>query len=111
MPTWLWIVIAVVVVLLVLALAFLAVRKGREKRVEKKRGEAHELRLEAEDRLAQAGRREAVAEQEAERARRERAAAQDAIVRAEDVDPDVPDSGADESTRGGGRGARRLRDR
>ena len=102
--------IAVAVVLLVLALVLLVVRKGREKRVEKKRSEAEELRLEADDRFEQAGRREAIAEQEAERARRERAVAEDAIERANDVDPDLPDYDRNESERGGRRGARRLRD-
>jgi hypothetical protein len=41
--------------------------------------------------MGTAGEREAAAKQEAERARREREAAEDALRRADDVDPDVPD--------------------
>jgi hypothetical protein len=122
MPTWLWILIAVVaVILLVLLLLFLT--KGREKLHERKRSQADELRLEADRRLQQAGRREGVARQEAERAgeqqaeaermqreaearraraqreeqegRRERVEAEDAARRAEEIDPEAPDPGDD----------------
>ncbi len=41
--------------------------------------------------MGTAGRREATAKQEVEHARREREAADDALRRADDVDPDVPD--------------------
>lgn len=91
METWVWILIVVAVVLVVLAIAYFAMKKGRERKVEKKREEATSLRQDAEQRLAVSGQREARAQQEAENAARERAAAEENIRRAEDVDPDVPD--------------------
>ena len=109
MPTWVWILIAVAAVVIVV-LAFLpALRKGRERRLEKKRTESHELRQEAEQRLSRAGEQEALGQQQIERARRERAAAEDAVVRAEDLDPDAPDD-PDRSPTGDGQGTERLRD-
>jgi uncharacterized protein HemX len=89
METWMWIVIAVVAVLVVAGVAFLVVQRSGERKVEQKREEAEGLRHEAEERRAQAGRREATAEQEARRAERERAASEDALSRADEIDPDV----------------------
>ena len=87
--TWVWIALAVAAVVII-ALVLLGQRRARERRVEKQREEAGQLREEAQERLGTAGQREAVAQQEAERARREREAAEQAIRRADDVDPDVP---------------------
>ena len=119
MPTWLWIVIAVIL----LVLLILSLTKGREKLHERKRSQADELRLEADRRLQQPGRREGAARQETERAsaqqaeaermqreaearrararreeqegRQERAEAEDAARRAEEIDPEAPDPGDD----------------
>ena len=53
------------------------------------------LRSSAEERYAEAGRREAAAEQEALRARRAREAADNAIRRADEVDPDIESGDVD----------------
>ena len=87
--TWLWVVLAIAAIVVV-AVVLLGATKGRQRRVEKKREEAAELRQEAQERVSGAGRREAVAQQEAERARREREAAEEAARRADEIDPDVP---------------------
>jgi predicted Holliday junction resolvase-like endonuclease len=94
MSPWVWIVLAVGVILVVV-LAAIVWKGSRDRQLEEDRAEAAELRTEAEERYAEAGRREATAEQEALRARREREAADDAIRRAEDVDPDVDLGDAD----------------
>ena len=94
MPTWAWILIAAGVVLIVV-LAFMAWRRGRNRQVEQHRAEASVLRSSAEERYAEAGRREAAAEQEALRARRAREAADDAIRRADEVDPDIESDDVD----------------
>ena len=122
MPTWLWILIAVIAVIL-LVLLLVSLTKGREKLDDRKRSQAEELRLEADRRLQQAGRREGTARQEAERASeqqaeaermqreaearrararreeeegsRERVEAEEAARRAEEIDPDAPDPGDD----------------
>jgi Sec-independent protein translocase protein TatA len=109
MPTWIWILIAVAAVVILALLILPALRKSRERRLEKKRGEARELRQEAEQRLSRAGEQEALGQQQIERARRERSAAENAVVHAEDVDPDAPDD-PDRSPTGDGPGARRLPD-
>jgi flagellar biosynthesis/type III secretory pathway M-ring protein FliF/YscJ len=88
MPTWAWILIAVGAIVFVVGVV-LANKRARDRQLEQSRAEASELRQEAEERYSEAGRREAVAEQEALRARREREAADEALRRAEDVDPDV----------------------
>ena len=75
MSTWVWIVIAVAAALIVLVALFFALTRGRERRLERKRGRADELRLEAGQRLSRAERREAAARQEAERVEHERAEA------------------------------------
>jgi flagellar biosynthesis/type III secretory pathway M-ring protein FliF/YscJ len=74
METWVWVVIAVAAVLVLIAL-FFALTRGRERRFERKRARADELRQEAGQRLSQAERREAAARQEAERVEHERAEA------------------------------------
>jgi hypothetical protein len=89
--TWVWIVIAVAVLVVLVLLFALRGRMG-SRRVERKREHADELRHEARQRMGSAGEREATAQQEAERARREREAAEDALRRADEVDPDVPDA-------------------
>jgi hypothetical protein len=122
MPTWLWI-LAAVIALILLVLLILSLKKGREEAHERKRTQADELRLEADRRLQQAGRREGAARQEAERAseqeaeaermqreaearraraqreeqegRRARVEAEDTARRAEEIDPDAPDPGDD----------------
>lgn len=88
MPSWAWIVVVAGAVLVV-ALGLLVWWRGRNRQVEEQRAEASELRAAAEERYAEAGRREAAAEQEALRARRAREAADDAIRRADDIDPDI----------------------
>jgi flagellar biosynthesis/type III secretory pathway M-ring protein FliF/YscJ len=103
--TWVWILI-VAAVILILVIAFFAVRKGSERKVEKKREEADSLRHEAQERLAVSGEREARAEQEAERAARERAVAREQIQRAEDVDPDVPNVDREDDDSGARRAER-----
>ena len=90
MDTWIWIVIAVVALLVLVAL-FARMRGGGDRKLEKQREEARELRREAQQRMGAAGQKEAAAEQEAELARRQREAAEDAMRRANEVDPDVPD--------------------
>ena len=92
MPTWLWIIIGIAAFVILVAVAFSAVRTTRERRMMRKRTQAQELRGEAQSRLARAGEREAVAQQEMERARRERGAAEEAGQRAADIDPNMPDA-------------------
>ena len=79
-----------VVVLVALAMRLRGNTGAR--RLDKKRAEAGGLREEAQQRLGTAGQREAAAKQEAEWARREPEAAEDALRRADDVDPNDPDS-------------------
>jgi type II secretory pathway pseudopilin PulG len=90
MDTWVWIVIAAVAIL-VLVVALTVRRNTGARRLGKKRAEAGGLRQEAQQHMGTAGRREAAAKQEVEGARREREAAEDALRRADDVDPDVPE--------------------
>jgi hypothetical protein len=59
------------------------------------------LRREAGDRFAEAGRREATACQEERRAKLERVAAEDALQRADEIDPELADAGlADDAAPG-----------
>jgi hypothetical protein len=88
MDTSAWIILAVVVALVVVGAAF-ALTRGRSRRVESRREEAGVLRERAQVRAAQAERNEAVAEEKALEARREREAAEATARRADDVDPDV----------------------
>jgi hypothetical protein len=100
------VIIAIVVGALVLiALFAIAARRGRERKLETRRSEAAEHRLEAEVRGARADRQEAGAEERAARAKREQALAQEQAARARqerglaeerherarDIDPDVDD--------------------
>ena len=87
MDTWLIIVIVVVAVI-VLAALVLALRRAQGARLEKRRGEAQELRSEAGERQRRAQEREALAEEQAERARKEREAAEARMERADEIDPD-----------------------
>ena len=108
MPTWLWIVIGIAAFVVLVAIALPVGRRARDRRVAQKRTQAQELRDEAQRRLATAGQREAVAQQQTERARRERGAAEEAARRAADVDPDVPDAPAAPRETGETSGARRA---
>ena len=88
MDTWVWIVIIAAAVIVVLLLLWAATR-GRQRRLETKRLEAGELRQEAELRARRADERQALAEEQAEAARRERVEAESRLERADQVDPDV----------------------
>jgi flagellar biosynthesis/type III secretory pathway M-ring protein FliF/YscJ len=88
MDTWL-IVVIVIVAVVVLALLAWAATRGRERRIESKRAEAGELRQEAQSRAQRADERQALAEEQAEQARRERLEAESRLERADDVDPDT----------------------
>lgn len=91
MDTLVWIVIAVLAIVGLVIVALILRRNTGARRRDRKRAEAGELRQEAQQRMGTAGQREAAAKQELEGARRERDAADDALRRADDVDPDVPD--------------------
>lgn len=97
MDTWVWIVIAAVALAVLVLLVAVFRRNTGTRQLDKKRAQAGELRQEAQQRMGTAGEREAVATQETERARREREAAGEALRRADDVDPDVPDVPDDEA--------------
>lgn len=102
MDTWLWIVL-VVIAIGILAAVVVGATRGRERRLEAKRGEANVLRdraavrgeqahrgeQEAEAEAREAQRRQQLSEESAEEARREREAAQETAARADEVDPDV----------------------
>jgi hypothetical protein len=104
-------VIAIVIAaLLVLALVMLVAKRGRERRLDAKRGEAHELRRDAEVTRAQADRTRAEADERAARARQEEAAAREQAAVADErsreaqeghseadrIDPDVKQDDADD---------------
>jgi FtsZ-interacting cell division protein ZipA len=86
--TWI-IVIVVVAVIVLLALAFAVL--GRNRRLEKRREQAAGLREEAQTRSRSAKQAELAAEEHAQKAQRERKAADQAGARAHEVDPDVDD--------------------
>jgi flagellar biosynthesis/type III secretory pathway M-ring protein FliF/YscJ len=86
-----WVVIAAGAIVVLIAVALILWRNTGTRRLEKKRAQAGELRQEAQRRMGTAGQREAAARQEMKGARREREAAEDALRRADDVDPDVPE--------------------
>ena len=88
MDTWLIIVI-VMAAILVLGLALVAWRRGKERRLESKRGEAQELRSAAEVQAHRAETRATTAQEEAEKAERERAEAREQARRADELDPEV----------------------
>ena len=91
MSSWVWIVVVVVAIVIVGGLALTLRRNTGSRKLARQRAEAAELRQEAQQRMGTAGQREAAAEQEVEGARREREAAEDALRRADAVDPDVTD--------------------
>jgi hypothetical protein len=76
--------------LVMVVIAIGAVQRAGLKRLQQRRG-AQRLRSEFVQRLSEADRLEAAARQEGERARTEGAAAEEALDRAAEVDPDVPD--------------------
>jgi C4-dicarboxylate-specific signal transduction histidine kinase len=86
-----WIVILVVIAVLILLALLILGRRQRERRLEGKREEAGQLRDQARVSERRAQEAELAAEEQAEVARRERAAAQQRAERARDVDPDVDD--------------------
>jgi FtsZ-interacting cell division protein ZipA len=90
MATWIWILIAVGALVLI-AVLLLGGRRAKEKRVVQKRGQARELRQEAESHARRAEEREAVAREQAEQARAERKQAAKVGERAAHVDPDRDD--------------------
>jgi len=90
MATWIWIAIAVGALILVALLA-LGGRKASERRVVKKREEARDLRQEAEVRTRRAEEREALAQEQADRAEVERREAAEVGARAAEIDPDTDD--------------------
>jgi FtsZ-interacting cell division protein ZipA len=72
------VIIAIVVIAVIVVAALLLIgRKGRQRRLETRRGEAREIRREAEVTRAQADHRRAEADERAARARREEAAARE----------------------------------
>jgi hypothetical protein len=78
------VIVAIVIgVLIVLALLWLLGRRGRERRLETRRDEAHQIRREAEVGRAQADRTHAEADERAARARREEANAREQAAQAE----------------------------
>ena len=83
-----WIVIAGAAIV-AFAVVLVAVRRARERRLEEKRLEATELRRQSEAKLQRSEHRSSVADDLAERARRERQEAEVAARRADEVDPDV----------------------
>jgi FtsZ-interacting cell division protein ZipA len=86
MDAWVWIVIAVVVVLLVVAAIWYSRNSAR--RIAKRRAQAQELRQEASAGFGRAQERQALADEQGQRAERERVAAQRAAERAQSIDPD-----------------------
>ena len=88
MDTWIWIVIAVVLALVVLGALFV-VPRWRERSLEQKRTEASALRDRARVRVEKAEQREALAQEQAQEARRHREAAEATAQRADEVDPDA----------------------
>jgi FtsZ-interacting cell division protein ZipA len=88
MDWWIWLLIIFGVLLLV-GIIVVGGRSARERRLESKRGEATELRREAQQVSESAQQRERFASEEADRARREREAAEERARRADEIDPDV----------------------
>jgi flagellar biosynthesis/type III secretory pathway M-ring protein FliF/YscJ len=92
MDTWLIIVIAVAAVL-VAGIVLWLLSRSKERRLEERRVEAGEHREKAELQSLRAREREAAAQEELERAQDEREVAQAHARRADEIDPDVDDSG------------------
>jgi hypothetical protein len=86
---WVWVVIGAGVAVALLLTRIVIGTPTR--RLEAKREKAAELRREAEERLASAGRREAIARQVEARSRSDRVAGEQAIRQADAIDPDLPD--------------------
>jgi flagellar biosynthesis/type III secretory pathway M-ring protein FliF/YscJ len=85
----LWVILAALaVVAVVLAAIFFLGRRSKDRRVQRKRDEANELRVEADEKAVRARQREALAEEQAERARQEREEAEEQARRADEIDPD-----------------------
>jgi len=97
MDAWVWIVLILIAVVVVAGIV--ALTRGRERRLETKRAEASALRERAEMCSEQAERREAIAEEQAREARREREAAEATVQRADELDPDVEDRSARDTSR------------
>ena len=105
------VVLIVLAALVVALIIWMAVRKGRERRLDSRREEAGELRQTARSHELQAQQQEAEAEERAARARREAAAAEHQAARAEsareeaqqhsreaaEVDPDTDPDEAERS--------------
>jgi flagellar biosynthesis/type III secretory pathway M-ring protein FliF/YscJ len=89
LSTWIWIIIAIAAVVAVV-LVVLGGRRAQERRLEGKRDEAGQLRQEAAARAQSAQHREALVNEQQERLREERAAAEAHARKADEVDPDVP---------------------
>jgi hypothetical protein len=97
MSLWVWVVIVVGVALaLLLALVLIGTPT---RRLEARREKAAELRRKAEDRLASAARREALAHQQEARSRSDRLAGEEAMQEADAIDPDLPDTAPEERRR------------
>ena len=86
MAAWIWILIALGV-LVVLGLTVVGALRGREKK--QRRGQAQELRQEADTRTQQAVERERVAQEQVEQAKESRRVAAEVGARADQIDPDL----------------------
>jgi hypothetical protein len=73
----------------VLAVLLFGGLRARERKLEERRSEAHELRRGADEQAETAKQREAEAQEQADKARREREAAEARAQRADELDPDV----------------------
>ena len=89
MDAWVWIVIAVVAVIVIAAVIFGISGSMKRRRIEKKRAQATELRQESSAGFARAKERQSLADEQAQRAKQERVAAQQAAERAHAIDPDT----------------------
>jgi hypothetical protein len=94
MSAWVWVLI-VIAAIVVLGAVLMGTR-GRQRRLEQKRGEAGVLRERSRVRVERAQRQETAAEEQArqaneqkQQAQREREAAESTAQRAEELDPDV----------------------
>jgi hypothetical protein len=79
----------VIAILIVAAIAVVVSRRAKERQLENRREEAHELRSGAEVQAHRAEERASLAEEQADRAERERAEAREQARRADELDPDV----------------------
>jgi F0F1-type ATP synthase membrane subunit b/b' len=88
------IVLIVVGALVVLAIIAFAATKARGRRLDQRREEAQEVRVEAQAKARRAEQARLSAEEQAERARKEQAAAAELHGKANELDPDVDDADA-----------------